>query len=959
MSVDIATLGIKVDATEVNNADRALDKLADTGARTESATRKFTSATAEFDKTVRNTSAAISGNVANLTSQASATNAATAATAKAASAAGDLADRVARLKASVDPLGAAQDRVNAELAEAEDLYARGAITAMQYADAQATLLARTNTLQGQQDRHNAIIRGTASASRLSASEMLNLSRQAQDLGVSFAMGMNPLMVFAQQGPQIFDILSTRASLAGTSISTVFKELGVTIWTALAPVLPIIAGIGLAVGAVAAAFAIGTHEINSNVGDVAKGMGLTEKQLDRLKEKGVSTTVTLGDTFKAFFQVTGDRLQSAFAGPLKWLGDAFKATYEFVRDAGYTAIKAIVGGFTGAFYAIKATWAMLPAAIGDLAISAANGVISAVESMVNGAINRINALAGLANKVLPEAMQIGKLGNVSMGQIGNPYAGQARATGAAASAAFGEGYQRGAGAVDSFVSDVQGRAVKNRQAAIRKAAGDDGAGRAAGGASDAARDEERKAKAAEDFAKALREETENIGKNRIELKMMAAERAAMAAPTAALATEIRNAADAWKAATIADETSKLKRELGDLNEAAKFENSLLGMNAEARAVANAEREIELRLRALERQGIDVNADAIRAETEAYIANARAKGQRQDMADGASAAADAIGRMNSNLQAATSAFGDMFGTAGKGFAELVGTLGDYYQFQADQEARLAEVRARYGDQSREYLAAEMEAREAATAHELDTYGRVLGGVKSLFSQKSAAYKVAEAAEKAYAAVRLALALKEIIMETTKTATHVGGAAARMATDGVETASSVSKSGIRAAADGVAAIAKAIASLPFPLNIAAGAATAAALVAFGVKVFGGGGKKSASAEMDKATTAPAYSGPVDEYGQPTSSYSVLRSGKTTVAGANDNGGITVGTSGAAGGGTVTNAPTYHINIEGNADERTVQQLREALTETEDRAVQRSREAVAADNAARSNRQRIGGGR
>lgn len=813
----------------------------------------------------------------------------------------------------------------------------------------------------QQERANAILMGTASASKLTASEMLNLGRQAQDVGVSMAMGMNPLMILAQQGPQIFDVLSTRATLAGTTISSVFRQVGVTIYAALAPVLPIIAGIGAAVGAVAGAFAIGAREINDDVGSITDGLGLTEKQLERVADSGVATTVTLGDTFSAFFQVTGERLTEAFEGPLKWLGDAFQATYEFVRDSGLAAIKGIVGGFVGGFMAIKATWSSLPAAIGDIAISTANNVIRAIENMVNGAIARINGLADKANTILPEFMQIGQIGNVSMGGFANPYAGAARRTAATAGGAFREGYASGAGAVDSFLGDVGDRAAQNARDRVLEAAGDRDTSRGstsprANGdrtASEEAREQERRAKAAEDFAKALAQETSEIGKNRIELKMMAADRAALDAPTEALAQNIRDAAAAWQQATIAQAVSDLRQELGDLNEQTDFENSLIGLNAEARAVANAEREIELRLRALERQGIDITTEAIQAETDAYIANARARGQREDAASSANAYADHIANLADNLRDAGNAFSDLFGIAGDGFNGLIDTLGTYYEFQAEQEARLAELR----EGSDEYFRAQAEGAQRMAELETEAYSRVVSGVKSMFSEKSAVYKALEAVEKTYAAIRLAMMVKELVTEGILTSTKVGGAATRMATDATETASSVANSTARGAADGVAAFAKTLASLPFPFNLAAGAAVLAALVSVGVKVAGGGGSKGKATEQAAAQTEPAYSGPRDQYGNPTSGYSVLRLGATTVA--NDN--YTrpnVGMAPADIGATVNSNPVYHINIEGNADERTVAQIQAALAETEDRAVERSRAAAARDRAASSQRQRIGGG-
>jgi hypothetical protein len=294
--------------------------------------------------------------------------------------------------------------------------------------------------------------------------------------------------------------------------------------------------------------------------------------------------------------------------------------------------------------------------------------------------------------------------------------------ASGKAAFNEGYATGSGYVDSVLERTGKRAVANRRAAVLDAAGDAETGATgrsprtgAGSASEEARELERRTKAAEDFAKALAQETAEIGKNRVELKMMAADRAATEAPTEALAKNIRDAAAAWQQATIAQAVSDLRQELGDLNEQTEFENSLIGMNAEARAVANAEREIELRLRALERQGIDITTEAIQAETDAYIANARARGQREDAASSANAYADHIANLADNLRDAGNAFSDLFGIAGDGFNGLIDTLGTYYEFQAEQEARLAELR----EGSEEYFRVQAEGAQRMAELETEAY------------------------------------------------------------------------------------------------------------------------------------------------------------------------------------------------------------------------------------------------
>lgn len=1061
MATDIATLGIKVDASTVDQAGEKLDNFANKGAKAEQQTDKLKSATEE------------------------------------------LASRVNALKASVDPMGYAQDKVNAEMAEASALYKSGAISASEYAQAQLVLNARSEAFAAKQSVMNAHLVQGAGAARLTTQEALNLSRQFADIGVTAAMGMNPLMILIQQGPQIADIMrtsglsikdvgiellktlgivrtvtaandnqavsavavtaantalatsntavaasasgaavdetqlafsfiaSTEAAIANTvaeaenaiankaveetaeaaakaetQLSFAFMqsagaaqasaaasaeaavanaaagvssrgagqaaqgaataatgatrafagmgaagaEAGAASTVALAPLGVALAAIVAVLAVVTAGFAIFSRVVSKDVGDVTRGMGLTEKQLDRIKEKGVSTTVTLGDTVKAFFQVAGERLYKAFEGPLKWLQDMASTVYNWVVGKASWAIKEMVGLWFGAYRAIQATWSMLPGAIGDIAISTANNVISAIEDMVNGAIDRINKLAQMANGILPEGMQIGQLGNVSMGRFGNPYEGQAAATARAGAGAFQRGQAEGRGAVSDFYNDVRNQARDNRRDALRDAAGDPEAGsrgRGRQGQSEAEREYERRVKEAQDFAKALRDETAEIGKNAIEVKRMAAERAAALAPTQALRNEIMQAQAAWEQATANEALRQLTQELRDQADAIDFENSLIGKNNEEREVMLAQREIDLRLRDLERQGILITNDLIEEETNRILANARARGQRQDVADNARNAADEMRRMNDAVREAANSFGELFGTAGEGFAQLINVMTDYRDRQLEAEAMVAEARARYGEESIEAHRAEREAAEEMARAQIDYYGDMIGAAKRMFKEKSTGWKVLEAVEKAYRAYQMVSLVLEAI-----------GVTKSIALDSAKTASSVTNSGIRASADGVAAIAKAIASLPFPLNLVAGAATAAALVAFGVKLIGGGKGGGASAAAEKESKSPTYSGPVDEYGAPTSSYSVLKPGRTVV-GSNDNGqaavapGMAAGASSGMGGMQVNST----LTIQGNVDSDMLPQVQKMFEENNRVVIQQARQVVNEDIAARAGRQRIGG--
>lgn len=138
-----------------------------------------------------------------------------------------LASSVERLKMSVDPLGAALDRQNAELLQAQNLYRMGAIDAQTFAQAEATLRGRiTATTEAIQAQNAAQLRGIQT-SKAATQAGLNLSRQFADIGVTAAMGMNPLMILIQQGPQIADAFAT-AKTQGLGFKDLLKQLGIAL-----------------------------------------------------------------------------------------------------------------------------------------------------------------------------------------------------------------------------------------------------------------------------------------------------------------------------------------------------------------------------------------------------------------------------------------------------------------------------------------------------------------------------------------------------------------------------------------------------------------------------------------------------------------------------------------------------------------------------------------------------------
>ncbi|HXF88140.1 MAG TPA: phage tail length tape measure family protein [Xanthobacteraceae bacterium] len=117
----------------------------------------------------------------------------------AAKAAEDLERRSEALRAQIDPLGTAQKKLNAEIAEADALFKAGAITAGEQAAAHALARARF-------DATAKALGAMGGQSGLAAHQLRNLTFQLNDVIVGLASGQRPMMVLLQQGSQIAQVM---------------------------------------------------------------------------------------------------------------------------------------------------------------------------------------------------------------------------------------------------------------------------------------------------------------------------------------------------------------------------------------------------------------------------------------------------------------------------------------------------------------------------------------------------------------------------------------------------------------------------------------------------------------------------------------------------------------------------------------------------------------------------------
>ncbi len=454
------------------------------------------------------------------------------------------------------------------------------------------------------------------AAKLTGHEMLNLSRQFADVGVTAAMGMNPMMILVQQGPQIAETFAM-AGARGMTFSAVLKNVAASAWAAVAPLAPFIAGAAAAAAVIGGTAALAARALTKENQNLVGSLGLTEKQLQRLKDQGIDTGVTIGDVFKGTFNY----IASAAKPLLEPIGKFFSDMLDGMTKGLVTFAKGYVGTSQGAYEAVKATWKMLPAAMGDIAVSAANNVIGAIERMINAAIDKYNRLLPAIRALMTAtgnaagASMIGPMSQVTIGRIDNPNAGAAAQAGPAATEAYKRGFAAGGKAVDG-VLDGWGKAILDANKKRVLAAAGEADKPKAGGSRDrgaAPRDmaEERSAQVAQAMAQAMEEEL----RVRLTLTDDAMERAAIQKQMIAADLAGKQAQIAQQAAAIADakgidaaQKQQLVAELGLVEALQARTAAALSQRAEdeARAIvgrqrlelANAEREAQIDLLASE-------------------------------------------------------------------------------------------------------------------------------------------------------------------------------------------------------------------------------------------------------------------------------------------------------------------------------------------------------------------------
>jgi trimeric autotransporter adhesin len=215
-------------------------------------------------------------------------------------------------------------------------------------------------------------------------------------------------------------------------------------------------------------------------------------------------------------------------------------------------------------------------------------------------------------------------------------------------------------------------------------------------------------------------------------------------------------------------------------------------------------------------------------------------------------DIMSQIDQVTKSAAAGMADSFGKVGSAIGSLTTALSAYGRTQAAIAAELAvATKGADGDSSKIQKANAIAAQQSAQA-QVRSYADMSKAAKGFFKENSTGYKVMEGAEKAFRAYEMAMAVQTMVTKsgflTAFTSLFVANKATQTAAELAAVGPSVGAASAQSSAWGVTAVVKAIASLPFPANLAAGAATLAAVVAIGAKMVGGVGGANVSKQRQE---------------------------------------------------------------------------------------------------------------
>lgn len=465
---DIATLGLSVDSDGVLRGVEALDRFSKSAQDAGKSAEKLGSDSRRAGDGVRQTGEAASSadsSVSKLAREASELQRRL----ERATSAGDGATRAFReLDRANQVLAEAQAQAAREVQAAKAAYSAGEKSLEEYNRTLINTRSALSLFAAEQRKAmtefaktqavNDNLREFGQQSRAAAFAARNLIYQIVDMAQGFALGMPPMMIMMQQLPQAadaFSMLAKESGGAGRAIAGLAARFG-----------PLVA----VAGAAAAGMWAWTQTVNAEkkgeLDAYAKSLGLTAEQIEKAGGAAITASDLVGGLWDVIREALG--LEEIFSDLQGWIIDAF-------RNGAVSAKKNIAEIYAAAASAvdgIRHVWQNIGPIMGEAVIAGANIAISAIERLINNAIQALNLLVKAANPILAVAEMAGiKVGfsEISLPRISNVYA----RAGEAAAKAFSNSYEqhrlRAEEWMQSRIDEIETAAAARRNARLAEAA----------------------------------------------------------------------------------------------------------------------------------------------------------------------------------------------------------------------------------------------------------------------------------------------------------------------------------------------------------------------------------------------------------------------------------------------------------------------------------------------------------
>ena len=164
---------------------------------------------------------------------------------------------------------------------------------------------------------------------LARHELINLGRQAQDVGVSLASGQSPFTVLVQQGSQIADVFATSRPERCAGSSARSAAGAARFLTSTAGIATGVAAIGTALVVAGSSYASAQREIEKGLSGIGAASGVTRDQINQIAEASSTAfglSVSQAREAATAFAATGKIYEAN-------VGQATKLIDDYVRAGG--------------------------------------------------------------------------------------------------------------------------------------------------------------------------------------------------------------------------------------------------------------------------------------------------------------------------------------------------------------------------------------------------------------------------------------------------------------------------------------------------------------------------------------------------------------------------------------------------------------------------------------------------